>query len=116
MEGYPGDILDDDSPYSSSSSSSSNSNLSARPKGLSSEEALAKLVDDIKGSLESQEKSNFKSIFKKSVDPSNETSLFPATAVFVGLLQSIFIFVEIIFISTETTESIRLQRLVYLDF
>jgi hypothetical protein len=110
MEGYPGDIFDDDSLYSGSSTCSSNSNLSARPKGLSSEEALQKLTEDIKESLENEPKSSFKTILKKSFDPSNETSLFPASAVVVGLLQAAFLFVEIIFISTETSESIQLQR------
>lgn len=79
---------------SSSSSCSSNSNLSARPKGLSSEVALAKLVTDIRKSLDSQPRSSWCHILKRSLDPSNETSLFPISAIIIGVLQCGFLAIK----------------------
>jgi len=90
---------------SSLSSCSSNSNLSARPKGLSSEVALDKLVKDIREKVNSQPRSGWCHTLKTSLDPSNETSLFPISAIIIGVLQCGFLAIKfsIEYMEDETT-------------
>lgn len=89
------DFFEDDI-TSSTSSCSSNSNLSARPKGLTSSEALEKLIAEIRDRLAVEPRSSWLQILRSSLDPFNETSTFPISAIIVSVLQCGFLWIKFV--------------------
>ncbi len=66
-----------------------------------------RLVRDIRAALDSEPKATFKTILKRSLDPQNETSLFPISAIVIGILQASFLFIQFVFLITDSTEQLK---------